>query len=298
MSLVDEGARQEASESSTGTPNVDNNGHAPNLLTPSPNPLPNTHANGQESPKGQDPAFAGPSEIVKDTQETSNSEETQNASTRPVTPPSALNGMSASQQKTQTHVNGAKSSKNARPSFLSRLIHILVPCISPSPSSHPVELPESVPQIQTSEKVGTKVEEDKVSPVEVTTAPEPPRPEPLSPLVVPESRPITPSGEDTEVILPPTPTTHLLPPDETEGMTSGAVQPPGSKGESPTHEKHHHAPHTNSDPEDSEGTSYEEELEDVEDEEDRLIFNGGAGIPIGPVSEVSSDGGCVYSIFI
>ncbi|KAF8161011.1 HAD-like domain-containing protein [Crassisporium funariophilum] len=69
-------------------------------------------------------------------------------------------------------------------------------------------------------------------------------------------------------------------------MTSGAVQPPGSKGDSPTHEKPHASPaHTHGgDGEESEDTSYteEEELEDPEDEEERLIFNGGAGIPIGP----------------
>jgi RNA polymerase II subunit A small phosphatase-like protein len=52
----------------------------------------------------------------------------------------------------------------------------------------------------------------------------------------------------------------------------------------------------------SDGTSFteDEEVEDVpgidevEDDEDRLILSGGAGIPIGPVSAISS----LYSIFI
>ncbi|KAF8813603.1 NIF-domain-containing protein [Phlegmacium glaucopus] len=67
-------------------------------------------------------------------------------------------------------------------------------------------------------------------------------------------------------------------------MTSGAVQPPGSKGDSPTTEKSQPSPIlANGDGDESEGTSYtEEDLDEQEDDEDRLILNGGAGIPTGP----------------
>lgn len=66
---------------------------------------------------------------------------------------------------------------------------------------------------------------------------------------------------------------------------SGAVQPPGSKGDSPVHEKPHVTPPHAANDDESEGTNYsEDEVDEQEDEEDRLIFNGGAGIPIGPVS--------------
>jgi len=67
-------------------------------------------------------------------------------------------------------------------------------------------------------------------------------------------------------------------------MTSGAVQPPGSKGDSPVHEKH--PPVLDGD--ESEGTSYSEDLDEVEDDEERLISNGGAGIPLGPVCHYSA----------
>ena len=88
------------------------------------------------------------------------------------------------------------------------------------------------------------------------------------------------------------PTPTLLPEEETEGVTSGAVQPPGSTGETPatdkTAQKDLPPQTTASAPvggDESEGTSFDDEddLVEDEDEEDRLIMNGGAGIPIGPV---------------
>jgi RNA polymerase II subunit A small phosphatase-like protein len=97
-----------------------------------------------------------------------------------------------------------------------------------------------------------------------------------------------PLSPDAAVILPPTPTKQLLPQAETEGVTSGAVQPPGSTGEEIAHD--HSRAHTRDSGDESEGTSYTEDedvddhMDDAEDDEDRLIMNGGAGIPIGPVS--------------
>jgi RNA polymerase II subunit A small phosphatase-like protein len=95
-----------------------------------------------------------------------------------------------------------------------------------------------------------------------------------------------------EVMTPPTPVS-LLPPAETEGVTSGAVQPPGSTGESVLHHNHHNkrdsaVPANDGDESDTSFTD-DEDMDDInnvdeaQDEEDRLILNGGAGIPIGPV---------------
>lgn len=207
---------------------------------------------------------------------------TQRSSSPPTS--STVKGMSQ-----KAHLNGSapqKQSSVQSRTFLEKLFHFLIPCISSSSAAHPVEVQEPVIANPEPEKEVTKaVEPEKSSPSQVTLPNDPSRTDlPKPTIVTSHSRPVTPIGEDADVVLPPTPTTQLLPPDETEGMTSGAVQPPGSKGDSPLHEKLHHAPtHTNGDGDESE-TSYEEELDDQEDEEDRLILNGGAGIPMGPVS--------------
>ncbi|KIY74304.1 NIF-domain-containing protein [Cylindrobasidium torrendii FP15055 ss-10] len=88
--------------------------------------------------------------------------------------------------------------------------------------------------------------------------------------------------QTVDLVVPPSRPTNTLPPEVTsvDGVTSGAVQPPGSTGEPiariPTRES-----------DDSEATSYmEDDSEDLQvvdeqAEEERLIRNGGAGIPIG-----------------
>lgn len=83
---------------------------------------------------------------------------------------------------------------------------------------------------------------------------------------------------DSAVVVPPSPHSHLLPHEETEGVTSGAVQPPGSTGDATFttdaddqgegEGDHHHA--------------QEMHIEEEDDEEERLILQGGTGIPIGP----------------
>ena len=86
-----------------------------------------------------------------------------------------------------------------------------------------------------------------------------------------------------------TPSKTLLPVAETEGVTSGAVQPPGSKGDDVVHTRTHSQ--DSGDESDATTTFTEEDdmdelnaIDDLEDEEERLIMNGGVGIPIGPVS--------------
>jgi len=96
-----------------------------------------------------------------------------------------------------------------------------------------------------------------------------------------------------DVIVPPTPT-KVIPESETGGVTSSAVVPPGSTAEDVAQLRALQAHESSGD--ESDGTSFteEEEVEDVpgideaEDDEDRLILNGGAGIPIGPVSALKS----------
>lgn len=98
---------------------------------------------------------------------------------------------------------------------------------------------------------------------------------------------IADTGDDVAVLVPPTPT-KLLPISETDGLTSGAVQPPGSTGD----ENKQEVRVTVSEPEDdeSDGNSFEDEpfadaeqTAEWEDDEQRLIRQGGSGIPIGPV---------------
>jgi carboxy-terminal domain RNA polymerase II polypeptide A small phosphatase len=118
----------------------------------------------------------------------------------------------------------------------------------------------------------------------------------LIPVLPPElTSPPTPS--ETTIIVPPTPVTHLLPDDETWGMTSGAVQAPGSTGEE-SRQISHISTSTDveaesimddsaddSDPSQSADSSISASpIHEEEDEEARLIRQGGSGIPIGPVS--------------
>ena len=109
----------------------------------------------------------------------------------------------------------------------------------------------------------------------------------LSPLAIPAVVP------DCEIIIPPTPTKQLLPLSETDGLTSGAVQPPGSTGENLNHtptilydKSHVHDASDDSDSSFSDEGEFNEAIliNQAEDEEQRLIKSGGAGIPIDAVS--------------
>ena len=93
----------------------------------------------------------------------------------------------------------------------------------------------------------------------------------------------TPPSPDSDIVVPLPVSATLRPQDETDGMTSGAVQPPGSSG---TTEVFHTPTTLTSHDSDSDRTSLSEEdrVQEELDEEERLIRNGGSGIPIGPVS--------------
>ncbi|KAJ3778739.1 HAD-like domain-containing protein [Lentinula raphanica] len=189
----------------------------------------------------------------------------------------------------------------SKPSILSKLLRVLIPCIPSSPHSQPFEIEEpKIPPVLNAEKAkplqeipeAASAEEPSPSKAESDASiTETSIPLPLSITPPPATTPTTPDGD---VILPPTPTNQLLPQAETEGMTSGAVVPPGSSGTVDSKRSSHYSTSRSNgvaDGEESDGTSSftdDDELEDVqnlndiEDEEDRLISNGGAGIPIGP----------------
>ncbi|KAH9948690.1 NIF-domain-containing protein [Amylocystis lapponica] len=89
-----------------------------------------------------------------------------------------------------------------------------------------------------------------------------------------------------EIIVPPTPTKQLLPRSETSGLTSGAVQAPGSASAYAVPE--HGRSHTRDSGEETDGSLTDEEalrelleVEELDDDEQRLIKQGGAGLPIG-----------------
>lgn len=172
--------------------------------------------------------------------------------------------------------NGQGHPQPARSSFWSRCLRVIVPCIFSSPAAHAIELPDAPqPITQQQEKPPLKSPETQDGVVGEVQ-----KPESSKPTVDTSVQKVPATTEITELVVPPTPTTpHLLPPEETEGMTSGAVQPPGSKGDSPTQEKLQHTPVSDND----ESEYSEDDIDDPEDEENRLIYNGGAGIPIGPV---------------
>ncbi|KAG8959498.1 hypothetical protein FRC00_001529 [Tulasnella sp. 408] len=98
---------------------------------------------------------------------------------------------------------------------------------------------------------------------------------------------------DSAVVVPPSPHSHLLPHEETEGVTSGAVQPPGSTGgsggtiTSSDYSSEDATFTTDADDQAGEGEgdhhhAHDMHIEEEDDEEERLILQGGTGIPIGP----------------
>ncbi|KAJ7346544.1 HAD-like domain-containing protein [Mycena albidolilacea] len=187
--------------------------------------------------------------------------------------------------------NGAaKQPPKPKQSFLHKILHILLPCVAPSSRAHPVESLDIPTEKSAEQPVQAPDPSQTVPPTSAAPVPdadpvpdqkhdeEPPAPPPAVPV--------------DELMAPPTPVS-LLPPAETEGVTSGAVQAPGSTGESALHPQHPSkrdstVPATNDGDESDTSFTDDEDMDDVnniddaQDEEDRLILNGGAGIPIGP----------------
>lgn len=213
--------------------------------------------------------------------------------------------------------NKSMKGSQKKESFITKLVRKLVPCVAPSDRTHAIEIDTD----DTTRHAAADATNGRSAPAaDISVAGEKQsevkeeKPTPLAIDVSPSS--LQTNAADVEVIVPPTPTKVLLPISETEGVTSGAVQPPGSTGAdifSPPTPSHVDAPHaasggtqshagdTSHTATDSEGSFTDEEahgeaeepeVEEVEpteeDDEDTLILNGGAGIPIGPVSSIRS----------
>jgi hypothetical protein len=210
--------------------------------------------------------------------------------------------------------------------IIQSLINAILPCISTSKafdwndstdppvkttkapkskSSNRISRPESSSAVST--KAGNqKMEEKPVSLDNGDLLPPSPQPINTEPIdtslteiglipILPPQLTAPPTPSETTIIVPPTPVTHLLPDDETWGMTSGAVQPPGSTGEetwqtnlissSTDVESEIDDSADDTDPSPSARTSFSATpIHLEEDEEAKLIRQGGSGIPIGLVS--------------
>ena len=184
-----------------------------------------------------------------------------------------------------------------KPSFFTKLVGILIPCVSLSSASRSIE-PADLPHRPSAAAEKTDPTTSPKKPVVNGSSPHSLEAESEKP-VAPIPTPSPASPESPAVPAPPLPIpppSEVQTPEDTAGLTSSAVQAPGSTGE--VEEKPHTPPQpTSADAEDSEGTSYSEDEDlDEQDEEERLLMNGGAGIPIGPVCASSSKVLHVYTL--
>lgn len=259
------------------------------------------HVNGEagSKPKVEEPEKAKDAEKASLNTSTHTHTRTQSTRQKETKSASELAHTATTAAEEPKKTKAASKKGKAKASLFSRLFHVFVPCVSPG-KAHSLDIdadkqhPDLEPSTsETQEKQAPKEDEQPPSgstqPEPATSTEEPSRPSvqetrtedvmtPLQPIEIP------PPSDDPSVIVPPTPT-KVVPEEETHGMTSAAVQPPGSGA--PDHE------HRNRDSDrDSDGsTSYTDEddieevnaMDEVEDEEERLIMNGGAGIPLGPV---------------
>ncbi|KAF7321330.1 FCP1-like proteiny domain-containing protein [Mycena kentingensis (nom. inval.)] len=169
----------------------------------------------------------------------------------------------------------SRHSRSSKPSLLERVVLKLVPCVGfDSRTMDDPLAPDMVEMRKGKSEAGpqtTTTQSVSIDAAALLTAPP----------TINIERP--PSRADSEIVVAPPPSAHLLPPEETDGLTSGAVQPPGSTGDSGIARTH-----TRDSSEESDGTSFtdddadERRVFDEQANEERLIRNGGAGIPVGP----------------
>ncbi|KAG6917440.1 hypothetical protein DXG01_002526 [Tephrocybe rancida] len=154
--------------------------------------------------------------------------------------------------------------RHQRPSLFARVVHRVVPCVTPDPALLAPDIDSALsPQDPPTDADDTLVSESSKDPAEMHEI-----------AVVPTLTVRSAPALESEVIITPPPSAR----DET-GLTSGAVQPPGSTG-TPTGSP----ARTLSDGNESDGSAEEEDYADVpmEDDEEAMIRKGGSGIPIGP----------------
>jgi RNA polymerase II subunit A small phosphatase-like protein len=186
-------------------------------------------------------------------------------------------------------VKKSSKSKKKKKSIWSKLASAFFHCTWSKDNPHAVDIDEHAPgvsdpsssHLETYEKPATLVQPKEESAKEGATAESSSTPndkeeamkttdEAIPLTVAPDLVPIP--TDDPAVVVPPSPSTQVRTEDP-ESLTSGSVQPPGSTGREHENE--------------SEDTSFtdddmDKDIQEAEDEEERLIREGGAGIPIGP----------------
>ncbi|RXW14307.1 hypothetical protein EST38_g11552 [Candolleomyces aberdarensis] len=236
-----------------------------------------------------------PSTRVPHKEEQNNLHEPERSEDASMSPTLTANKSPSTAHENPPKANGVKpgSPRPPKPSFLSRVVRVLLPCIAPSRAHnidvdvYPSSSSQSSPTTQQQEKqaVTQLVDEEQPQVAQASASSPAHQPEPEKKTEedqAPPTEKTEPEPQEEAVVRPTTPT--LRPTAETEGLMAGAVQAPGSTGLPPTPERPHHGVDGN----ESEGTSFTEDddLDDVhlddDEEEDKLIRNGGAGIPIGP----------------
>ncbi|CAK5281486.1 unnamed protein product [Mycena citricolor] len=176
---------------------------------------------------------------------------------------------SSTSQAAASHSSSKPSSRRNRPKpSFARFVSKLVPCVGPDSAMKDVDEGPQMAERQSDAGRQNPLRDSQV-PTSLDAAL-------LTPPTINIERP--PSRADSEIVVPPP---QLLPEDETDGVTSGAVQPPGSTGELIART------HTRDSSDGSDGTSFtdDEAIDhralDEQSQEERLIRNGGTGILIG-----------------
>ncbi|KAL0068724.1 hypothetical protein AAF712_004053 [Marasmius tenuissimus] len=207
---------------------------------------------------------------------------------------------SKSSSKSSPSQSRSKAKSKQRPSLLTRVVYKVVPCVGSQQLVTPIE---ADPASQRSADVKQPVPPPSAKPTASQSVADqnhastdtPMQEIALTPLTPPAAAPspttATPVDPEADVIIQPPLSAQLLPPETTDGVTSGAVQPPGSTGLTPANGT---SPlpttpdavltrTTTRDTQESEETHMTESVSAIEDEEEeRLIRNGGVGIPLGP----------------
>lgn len=232
---------------------------------------------------------------------------------------SSEGALSASDATATSPTKHEKTSKpQVKQSFLNKLVRALIPCVVPSSRTHDVDPPADAQPTVAAPAVKEKQGSvgfvgDSSSPTQNGRTTEPAQssnqtsdPSTSSamtpPQLTPRSDTSSQSPEDVtraslttanDLTVAPTPSKTLSPVADPEGVTSGGVQLPGSRGDDVVHTRTHSQ--DSGDESDATTTFTEEDdvdgmnaLDEMEDEEERLIMNGGVGIPIGPVCIPSS----------
>ncbi|KAK2467769.1 hypothetical protein APHAL10511_000064 [Amanita phalloides] len=216
-----------------------------------------------------------------------------------ISPPTRADASTTLRSLTTSNGSGSPDASNARkaprPSFFSRLIYLLVPCVSPR--AHLEDIQISPPPGSTNDKDTHQKYDEVKTPIPIRRPVATSTPEDVPEKLI--------DAKDTSNTSPPAvqanaepraddsvqPSADLERPFNTDldNVMSGGVQQPGS-GAILDRTRGGEDSNQNGVGEESEGSSFTEDddlddingMDEVDDDEDRLILNGGTGIPIGP----------------